>query len=182
MTVARELTLRRTTKGLFLASSPVTELQRMHQTPEKITPWKGTDLKLKLSGRSQKIVGALSLSLAIPKGEKTQIIIELSNAKNEKYRVGYDAGAGVFFSDRTQSGKTGFSDKFARRKHLAPRLSEKNHIDLQVLLDIASAELFADDGLTVMTDIFFPNEDYSSLEIRTKGGTAEILHGTMNWY
>ena len=34
---------------------------------------------------------------------------------------------------------------------------------------MCSVELFADDGLTVMTEIFFPNKPYDSISIQSSG-------------
>ncbi len=44
-------------------------------------------------------------------------------------------------------------------------------MDIELVIDNASVELFADGGLTVMTAIFFPNKIYTHLNI----GSAEGL-------
>jgi fructan beta-fructosidase len=40
-------------------------------------------------------------------------------------------------------------------------------MDISLLIDVSSVELFADGGLTVMTEIFFPNKPYSKVSIRS---------------
>jgi fructan beta-fructosidase len=35
------------------------------------------------------------------------------------------------------------------------------------VIDASSVELFADDGLTVMTEIFFPNKPYSQIRLQS---------------
>jgi fructan beta-fructosidase len=40
-------------------------------------------------------------------------------------------------------------------------------MDISLLIDVSSVELFADGGLTVMTEIFFPNKLYSQVSIRS---------------
>jgi fructan beta-fructosidase len=52
---------------------------------------------------------------------------------------------------------------------VAPRLAAGDKTDLTLLLDNASVELFADNGVTVMTDIFFPNEPYTKIQIQSDG-------------
>jgi fructan beta-fructosidase len=42
-------------------------------------------------------------------------------------------------------------------------------MNLTIILDESSAELFADDGLTVMTEIFFPSKPYNQVHIQTQG-------------
>ncbi|AOM79337.1 hypothetical protein BFS30_20495 [Pedobacter steynii] len=37
------------------------------------------------------------------------------------------------------------------------------------ILDVASAELFADDGLTVMTDVFFPKSLINRIKLSGNG-------------
>jgi fructan beta-fructosidase len=39
-----------------------------------------------------------------------------------------------------------------------------------MIIDNASVELFADNGLTVMTDIFFPNALFSDIKIQSPEG------------
>jgi fructan beta-fructosidase len=40
---------------------------------------------------------------------------------------------------------------------------------MHLFFDVASCELFADDGTVVMTDIFFPNGDFSKFEFVGEG-------------
>ena len=51
--------------------------------------------------------------------------------------------------------------------HTAPRLTEKKNLDLQLIIDHASVELFADEGLSVMTQVFFPDSEFSRMTIKT---------------
>ncbi len=54
--------------------------------------------------------------------------------------------------------------------------AQKNSIlETYFLIDVASVELFADDGQTVVTDIFFPTKDFNTLELFSKTGTAQLL-------
>ena len=52
---------------------------------------------------------------------------------------------------------------------------------MQIFLDVASAELFADKGWTVMTDIFFPNEDFNQLDL-VADGPIELYESKFHWY
>ena len=93
----------------------------------------------------------------------------LSNNMNEKLIIGYDKKLNQYFVDRRSSGKVGFQKGFAA-KHTAPRLSDNPEMNISLILDESSAELFADDGLTVMTEIFFPSTPYSQIHIQTSEG------------
>ena len=91
--------------------------------------------------------------------------IVLSNKKGEKLIAGYDKASNSFYISRMLSGKVDFKNGFAK-KQLAPRLAVSKNADITFIFDAASVELFADGGLTVMTDIFFPTEPYSFIQLQ----------------
>ena len=62
-------------------------------------------------------------------------------------------------------------------KNYAPRTDTNTLLKMNVYIDVASVELFADEGATVMTDIFFPNEDFNQAAIFSKNGTTQIVKG-----
>lgn len=93
--------------------------------------------------------------------------IILSNTSNEKLIIGYHADKKQFFIDRTKAGVSNFNDGFAAVA-VAPRLSYATNMDLSILLDKTSVELFADGGRTVMTALFFPTSPYTKWEIKSK--------------
>ena len=88
--------------------------------------------------------------------------VTLSNDLGEKMVVGYNREANYFYADRSASGNTGFEKEFANF-HYAPRLTPKQSIDFTMIIDDASIEIFADKGLTVMTEIFFPTKPYDRI-------------------
>ena len=90
----------------------------------------------------------------------------LSNDLKEKLIIGYDKKLNQYFVDRTSSGKVDFQKEFAA-KHSAPRIADNQKMNISIILDESSAELFADDGLTVMTEIFFPGKPYNQIHIDT---------------
>ena len=93
--------------------------------------------------------------------------IILSNTFNEKLIVGYHSDKKQFYIDRTKAGVSNFNDGFAAVA-VAPRLSNATYMDLSILLDKTSIELFADGGRTVMTALFFPTFPYTKWEIKFK--------------
>ena len=109
-----------------------------------------------------KLTGPARLSLTSDKLEP--FTITLSNDLGEKVVIGYDKASNHYFIDRTNSGKVSFEKGFAAR-HTAPRFSSKDNVDLTLIIDNASVELFADNGLSVMTEIFFPNTPYTNIAL-----------------
>ena len=104
--------------------------------------------------------------------------IVLSNTYNEKLIVGYHADKKQFYIDRTKAGVSNFNKGFAAVA-VAPRLSNTTNMDLSILLDKTSIELFADGGLTVMTALFFPTHPYTKWEIISK---EKIAPDSINLY
>jgi fructan beta-fructosidase len=165
MTVPRDLTIEKLDEKYWLRSRPVPELDKLATQPvilENITTG-----NLDLTTKTGKLTGPARLDVSSEK--IANFTITLSNALGQKAVIGYDKGANTYFIDRTVSGKTDFEKGFAAR-HSAPRLSHKDNVDLTLLIDNASVELFADHGLSVMTSIFFPDSNYSDLTIQSPEG------------
>lgn len=176
MTVARELSLKNTAQGIRLVSQPVKELASIRG--------ESADLK------SQSISGAVDLtksaSFPITTSEieltfdgidkSKDLGIELSNAEGQKLVIGYEPASRQFYIDRSQSGKSDFSKEFPK-KQTAPRMASGNTLKVHLLIDVASVEVFADDGQTVMTSIFFPDTNYNQLKLYAKEGTVQLTSG-----
>ena len=98
-------------------------------------------------------------------------MITLSNDHGQKLLINYEHAARKFMVDRTAAGKADFEKEFGIR-HESPRISMSDSIQLELILDKSSLELFADDGLTVMTEIFFPQADYNKLQVEAGNGIS----------
>ena len=79
-----------------------------------------------------------------------------------------------FYTDRSLASKSEFSTAFPTT-HFAPRKDTGNLIHLQIFIDKSSVELFADGGSVVMTDLFFPTEDFSLIRSYSNNGNAPIV-------
>jgi fructan beta-fructosidase len=152
MTIPCELKLFTYRGEVLLSSAPVHEIDNLKGKTvayQNITLKGGATFnKLKGKASGQYLIKLQTSSL-------TDFKLELGNAENEKVVVGYDKKNNQYYIDRTHSGITDFNKDFAG-VHTAPRLSEAKTIKLTLVVDEASVELFADDGATVTTSIFFP--------------------------
>ncbi|MFN7115596.1 MAG: glycoside hydrolase family 32 protein [Saprospiraceae bacterium] len=179
MTVSRELTLQNTPAGLRLVSKPVKELEQLRAktSPVAAQAITGTvDITPQLGFAPTQMEAVLEFELS---GDSlVNIGIELGNTKGEVYRIGYNAGAKTFYSDRTKAGKADFSELFNDKVTIAPRWINSNTVQLHLFFDKMSAELFADGGATVITDLYFPNEDYRQVKLFAENGTAQLKKAT----
>ena len=163
MTLARELSIKEINHAYYLASTPVSgykNIQAKELVFNNINLEKGFDLSGKIKSHSDQY--QISISAAQLEG----FAIHFSNDVNEKLVVGFNKSANQFYIDRTRSGKTDFEKGFAKII-TAPRISNHVRGDVTLILDASSVELFADDGATVMTAIFFPGKGYSNIKIKS---------------
>jgi len=164
MTIPRELHIKHVGDDIYIASEPVKELGKIENAPVVFD-----NIKLingfELSGLTKKITPPFKLT--IRSDESKDFSLVLFNDLNEKLIIGYESKLNQYFIDRSASGKTDFKKEFAA-KHIAPRFAKDSIINLSIIFDESSAELFADDGLTVMTEVFFPGKPYNKLYIQTE--------------
>jgi len=177
-TVPRELALQQVGPDIYLTSQPVKELSKLAQpsiTLKDVTVSKEYDLASKIKSPGDKFQLKLSTK------QLASFSLVLSNSKGEELVIGYDKAKNQYFIDRTKAGQSGFSNKFAGR-HVAPRLATTPGTDLTLLFDASSVELFADQGLTVMSELFFPTEVLSTLKLKsdTGFGVQELSYANMN--
>ncbi|MCP9235204.1 glycoside hydrolase family 32 protein [Lewinella sp. JB7] len=180
-TLLRRLTLHRTEAGYRVYSQPVREL---HDLRRESFPVAARDTLLSgnftgpASAPASPPLAELELSFLLTEGRQADFGVELFNDHGDRYRIGYDGTKNAYYSDRTRAGATNFSDKFDATIAQAPRLATGDTVRLYLYLDVASAELFADGGATVMTEIFFPERALTELRVYgTENGVA-FLGGT----
>lgn len=163
MTIPRELSLRKAGNKFLLTSAPVTELKTLAKKSFTLANVNASHIDL--GSRAGKLEGAASLKITSDKLEDFSII--LSNSLGQKLVIGYRKGDNTYFIDRRKSGKVDFEKDFASI-HTSPRFTSDEKFDLTLVIDVASVELFADNGMTVMTEIFFPDQNFSDIAIDSK--------------
>ena len=180
MTVPRTLTLHRTSAGLRLFSTPVGELRLLRGETLTIPSQRiGGALPLRMPNGATPASADVDLEFLVPAGATTDLALELSNAAGESYRIGFDAAAKQFYSDRTNTPHA-FSPTFATAVHHAPRIVSDSIVRMHLYIDRASVELFADGGATALTDIVFPSQDWSSMRLFVKGSAVRLRYASIS--
>ena len=172
-TLPRDLSLKEANGKLYLASMPVPELNKIATPFKTITNVKSDNYNVP---ETKTLTSPYRITLTT-NGESA-LSLSFSNAAGEKLIAGFDKEKNEYFIDRREAGRSDFNKDFATR-HAAPRLSDAKNISLTIVIDKASIELFADDGLTVMTDIFFPKSLLNEVQILS-GDKAVIETLKMN--
>jgi fructan beta-fructosidase len=169
MTVPRTLSLRNTPQGIRLAQTPATELESLRESP---FTFRGTDIKAlntKLNGRAAKSA-SYDLVATIRPGEVEQIVFKVLDAI-----VGYDARARQIYVDRTHAGDTSFGPRFPSRT-AAPLALDNGVVKVRILADRSSIEVFADNGLVVLTNLVYPNSAPDAISVAVSGGALDGIN------
>jgi fructan beta-fructosidase len=165
MTIPRALALKQINGSIWLSSEPAKEFENTEMKAVVNIPVVKKDiLGLKKALPAQYVVklGLLNIN---------DYTIILSNDAGGKLAIGYDKTTNRYFIDRSGSGKVDFNPEFAKTFY-APRFSPSTSSDLKLVVDAASVELFADNGLSVMTCIFFPEKPLDHMQFQKNKNTV----------
>jgi fructan beta-fructosidase len=163
MTLPRELKIKHIGDDMFITSQPVKELVTTYSRSVAVQNISITK-SLDVAAKAGKLKFPCRVNLDAEQIKDFSLV--LSNELGEELVIGYDKSQHQYFIDRTKSGKIDFQKGFAAR-HLAPRLADNSKMKISLVIDASSVELFADDGLTVMTSVFFPNKSYNQIHINS---------------
>ena len=156
MTLPRELFLSRGENGYFLSSRVLEAFEALTQA---VLSRESLSLKDSLS-----IKGPFDAAEVSWKQNMSQPLdIRFQNELGEFIRISLRPEQGLIEFDRSRSGKTEFSEAFADKVHTAPYGARDAEVDVRMILDRASLELFIDEGRHVMTEIFFPNQSFTEM-------------------
>ncbi|MGB3607571.1 glycoside hydrolase family 32 protein [Psychroserpens sp.] len=91
--------------------------------------------------------------------------VSLSNSKNEHLHFGLNTIDAYYYIDRQKSGLTSFSNVFANTMSKAILKKKLGSLQLSVLIDHGSVEIFFNNGETVMTEIVFNTQPFDTVSI-----------------
>ena len=162
MTVPRRVALKRFAEGLRLIQEPIEALQKLR---EQHLSWQG--------GRLTIPSDTFELHSTMDLGQAEQIGWKIQAGDGNHTLIAYDRRRQELFVDRSHSGQTGFSKDFAGRTAAPlpmPTGSIKTSIDLRILVDRSSVEVFAQSGRVAITNLIFPPGGSRSIELQVEGG------------
>lgn len=164
MALPRELALSKDANGWFLRQETLSAMAAIKDSVYS-SEWASLPFKETLPTESE-------VAFVID-GGTDNLSVTIGNVDGEKITL--QLKDGQFSIDRTQSGKTDFSDKFASVQTMP--VPEKI-VSVQLFLDNSSVEVFLNEGKYVMTNLFFPTEPYNIISV--SGSAKEIKHVDIN--
>ena len=91
-------------------------------------------------------------------------VIRLENSMGEYLDIEVNAGARKLVANRTSStGEVKFNNLFSVPSIPAPFNTDSDEMELHIVADCSSVELFSADGTMVMTNLVFPRETYNRI-------------------
>jgi fructan beta-fructosidase len=171
MTIPRSLSLRLTPEGTRLFQTPITELESLRL---KKLEWKDIEVKSNedvlsnISGDIFEIIAEFELNTALEFGFKVR------KSADQETIIGYDAEQQMLFIDRTRSGVSDFCEHFPC-KHGAVMIPDQNRIQMHIFVDRSSVEVFGNNGEVTMTDLIFPDESSTGIEVYAKEGHVKLV-------
>ncbi|RAV29613.1 glycoside hydrolase family 32 protein [Sinomicrobium soli] len=179
MTVPRELRLIRDGGLFLLASSPVRELESFRN---KITEEQDVSLSAPFVYKSENGGGLNSTEILLSLEKTGNSIVEfrLYNTEGDTLSFGLNSVKKEFFTDRTRAGQTDFSEKFAEKASTAPRFTSSGTLDVRIVLDKTSIEVFYDSGTAAMTEIFFLKSPFDHFDIRSTDPETTLKNITIH--
>lgn len=172
MTVPRALDLVETNNGPVVTTYPVAEIRQLRS--DSIVLNKTNNKEVDINPNAYAIY---DLELHIDsKTSVSAFEIELSNESGEKFIIAYNPDKGEFILNRDKSGKNDFSDKFNGLQSGEFPFKE-SVMNIRMLVDVGSVELFVNEGTLSMTGLFFSEQpltkaiwqSQSSAEMKTSG-------------
>ncbi|MCT9868942.1 glycoside hydrolase family 32 protein [Paenarthrobacter aurescens] len=160
MAIPRELTLVRGAKRLELRSAIAGAARETLERPGEVKSKNLTvgssqqDLGQDFTGRAQMI----ELDMDLTSAREAGVHLRQSADGNTGLRISYDKETHTVKVDRSKAGTTNFSEKFSPYHEVTLPASD-NTVRLGILLDSSSVEVFAQDGVAVISDTFFPDWD-----------------------
>jgi len=169
MTIPREVGLVATANGIRLAQQPVHELRTLrgtHTRVERIEISPEQSYMPDIRGK------AYEIKIELEPGDARLIGLKVRKGDNEETIIGYDGDQQQLFVDRTRSGTVNFDSTFADITRAPLELDDT--LEMHIIVDWSSVEVFAANGTISMTNRIFPSTGSRDIEIFSDGGNTKV--------
>jgi fructan beta-fructosidase len=176
-TIPRTLSLEKKQSSYLLKSEVVDEFKSLRGKSFKLSP----DKIVGEQHVNKEIDSPVELNIEFKTSNNSQLNyaerfgLILSNDQDEMIKIGYDNYNKAFFIDKSKNGWNSTQNNFAELNY-APYIINEDVLELRLIIDKASVELFAQDGLITMTDQFFPKQPYNKIILFSENGEVDLLN------
>lgn len=172
LNLPRELSLTQTDAGIRLKQTPIRELESLRTDAwswENETITEGINLLEGLELETFEVFLDVEVNPLV-----NRVGLKVRTSESTETVFGFSPKAGQLFFGRGNSGRADFSDDYSLG-HIAELSADvANRIRLHAVVDKASIEIFANDGVTVMSEQFFALENAVGLELFVEGSDVTV--------
>lgn len=170
MTLPQAVSLRSFDGEVELVRQPVPELEARRGEHRR---YEATDMAA-LSDQLADGVGGdvVEIIADVEVGEAEEVAVRVHVGDDRETIVGYDATTERLFVDRRRSGIVGFHPAFPARHEAPLPLGDDGAVELRIIVDRSSVEVFADRGRVVLTELVFPEGDRHDIDVSATGGAS----------
>ena len=169
MTVPREVRLVSTDNGIRLTQQPVRELKKLRGEYTRVEDVKVSPGRAFMPGFRGK---AYEIMIELDPGDAQTFGLKVRKGDNEETIIGYDTNQQQLFVDRTRSGAVNFDSTFADITRAPLKLDDA--LEMHIIVDWSSVEVFAGNGTISMTNRIFPSPGSRDIEIFSDGGSTTV--------
>ncbi|MFE9023583.1 GH32 C-terminal domain-containing protein [Streptomyces sp. NPDC007808] len=173
--IPREMALRTVDGRIRLTSTPVSSLTALRNKRP------ATAYGVTVENTSKPLIsrtpqgGALDIEATFSLKDAERFGLKVrTGARGEETVIGYDATTQELYVDRTRSGAADFHNAFSTGVQTAPLKARNGQVELRILVDRSSVEVFGGNGEAVITDQIFPDPSSTGVEVFAEGGTATL--------
>ena len=176
-TIPRKLTLQEKYDDYYIVSEPVNAFQTIEESKQllKETKYSG-ELKIK-----KQLDIPLEINLKFDVNNRIYLNmaeifgIRLSNDQGDELTIGYHSQRRYFFISELKKGEvqTDAWDGF----QYAPYVIEGESVDLKIIVDHTSAELFAADGMITLSRKYFVSSQWNKIALISENGDITLKEG-----
>ncbi|WP_082865799.1 PfkB family carbohydrate kinase [Paenibacillus crassostreae] len=170
MTLPRALSLTNRNGGVILTQMPVREIEQLRK---ESMSWNDVAVTPETPFMQKMNEDLLEIEADIDVRSGEEVHIGLKSSGQSEIVIGYDPEHQWLFIDRSKSGVTDFHPSFAT-KHGAGMVAVNGKIKLHIWLDRNAVEVYADNGLVVLTDQIFPDAPIEEVGISTQSGQVVL--------
>ncbi|MEK3669779.1 PfkB family carbohydrate kinase [Paenibacillus sp. FSL R10-2771] len=170
MTLPRTLSLTSKDGSIVLCQMPVREIEQLRN---ESMSWNNVTVTSETPFIQQMKSELIEIEVEINIQSGNEVSIHLQSGGQSGIIIGYDPAKEWLFTDRSKSGQTDFHPAFASR-HGASLAATNGKLNLHIWLDRNAVEVYADNGLVVLTDQIFPDAPIENIQVSTGAGQVVL--------
>jgi sucrose-6-phosphate hydrolase SacC (GH32 family) len=177
MTIPRVITLVQNTQGYNLRFNPVDELKKYYSP--KDTTIQQPKNSIEITNNTIIKSGSYDVNLVVDFSQTDSLQINIGDSA-EKLMILFDKKNGAVIIDRSLSGLTSFNTGFKQQIICSNfSLNADQKVDIRLLIDKTSVELFWNKGDYAMTALFFSKYKYDFIKVKGSGSANVISNFTL---